>query len=77
MTTNISGSATIYAFPARGRFAVGDQHVGDQHVGGRQKGAEQAANAPLPRGVAIASGSGWYHDEAIQQEIRAEPRRKN
>jgi Protein of unknown function (DUF2735) len=67
MTTNISGSAKIYAFPARGRFAASNQ----------PEDSKQPANAPLPHGITIASGSGWYHDEAIQEEIRAEPRRKN
>jgi hypothetical protein len=69
MTTNFSGSpsasgsAKIYTFPARGRFAVSNQ----------REGFDSAAKAQLPAGVKIVSGSGWYHDEAIQ----AEPRRKN
>jgi Protein of unknown function (DUF2735) len=59
MTMTISqASATIYTFPARGRFAaIAGQ---DQFV--------QAANVLVPRGVRIASGSGWYHDAAIQAE---------
>ncbi len=57
MTTNISGSATIYAFPARGRFAS---------VGQREASPLGAA-APSTPAVRIVSGSGWYHDEAIQQ----------
>jgi hypothetical protein len=66
MTTNVSGSdnysgsAKIYAFPARGRFALA----------GQPEGAVLAANLQLPRGAKLASGSGWYHDEAIQAERR-------
>jgi len=55
MTTNVSGSATIYTFPPRGRFALRIQ--GDDFA--------PVADAQLPRGVKIVSGS-WYHDEAIQ-----------
>ena len=62
MTTNFSGgSAKIYTFPARGRFAVG----------GQPEDLKPATIAPLPRGVKVvkgATGSGWYHDEAIQAE---------
>ena len=67
MTTNfsaapaISGSARIYQFPLRGRFAAGSHSDG----------------VALPQGVRIASGSGWYHDAAIQDAVTAEPRRKN
>ena len=57
MTTDITGTtATIYTFPPRGRFAVNAQH----------QDAKPAFQ--LPRGVKLASGSGWYHDEAIQAE---------
>ena len=63
MTTNFSGSAKIYTFPARGRFAASAQH----------DAFRPAANVQLPQGVKIASGSGWYHEEAIQ----AEQSRKN
>ena len=65
MTTNLSTtpavSATIYTFPPRGRFAL------------RIDDTAAAANVQLPRGVKLVSGSGWYHDEAIQ----AESARKN
>jgi len=61
MTTTFSGgSATIYAFPARGRFAAGNQR--DE--------SSFAANVQVPRSVRVASGSGWYHEEAIQVEQR-------
>jgi hypothetical protein len=60
MTTNFSAtpnaSATIYTFPPRGRFAL------------RIDDTAPAANAQLPRGVKLVSGSSWYHDEAIQAE---------
>jgi hypothetical protein len=64
MTTNFSappefsGTATIYKFPPRGRYALRIQD-GD---------AALAANAPMPRGVKLITGSGWYHDDAIQAE---------
>jgi hypothetical protein len=66
MTTNFSGSssvsgcATIYTFPPRGRFAIRD----------RSEEFAAAANVQLPRGVKLVSGSGWYHDAAIQESIR-------
>ncbi len=64
MTTNFSEapqgvrSATIYAFPPRGRFATLSHE------------AAAAADNPTLPGVKIASASGWYHDEAIQAEQR-------
>ena len=73
MTTNISGSAKIYAFPPRGRFAISGQ------MGG-QRDSDMATGAPAPAGVKIASGSGWYHEAAIQESIheaKVDPRRKN
>jgi hypothetical protein len=66
MTTGISGSAKIYAFPPRGRFALRVQ--GDE---------APAANVQLPYGVKLVSGSGWYHEEAIQSAGNSEPGRKN
>jgi hypothetical protein len=74
MTTTFSGPAKIYAFPARGRFAVAGPYASGQ--GGDSSAS--AANVQLPAGVKFAaSGSGWYHDEAIQEAVEAEPRRKN
>ncbi len=67
MTTNLSGSATIYAFPPRGRFAAANQ--GEQ--------SKAAANVQLPRGVMLVSGSGWYHEAAIQEAMQAERAGKN
>lgn len=60
MTTNFTAapaaSAKIYTFPPRGRFAL------------RIDDTAPAANAQLPRGVKLVSGTGWYHDAAIQAE---------
>jgi hypothetical protein len=62
MTTNLSAtptetaSAEIYTFPPRGRFAL------------RIDDTAPAAHVQLARGVNLVSGSGWYHDEAIQDE---------
>jgi hypothetical protein len=60
MTTNLRrGSATIYQFPARGRFAV----AGDQ--------SESAMNQMSVRAAKIVSGGAWYHEAAIQDAERA------
>jgi uncharacterized protein DUF2735 len=48
------GSATIYQFPQRGRFATSPPR-------------EEPAASPTPRAPAIAFGS-WYHEEAIEAE---------
>ncbi len=66
MTTNISGSAKIYAFPPRGRFAL------------RVQGDDPVPNVQLPHGVKLVSGgSGWYHEEAIRSAAETERGRKN
>jgi Protein of unknown function (DUF2735) len=57
--SNSRETAKIYAFPARGRFAPSSQ---------REEFTQQPANLQAPRGVLVASGSAWYHDEAIQIE---------
>jgi hypothetical protein len=60
MTTNLSGSAKIYTFPARGRFAPA----------GAADPVPPAADVALPAGAVLApSGSSWYHDEAIRDAI--------
>jgi Protein of unknown function (DUF2735) len=62
MSTSMSrASATIYTFPPRGRFAIREQ--------------EMPAPAIAPAGV--SSGSGWYHEEAIQAAREGEQNRKN
>jgi hypothetical protein len=69
MTTNVSGSAKIYAFPPRGRFAATNQCEGSR-----------PSAAALPRSLMTACGSGWYHEEAIQETaqeiVKAAPPRK-
>jgi hypothetical protein len=57
MTTSIAGgSAQIYEFPRRGRFALN----------GRDE-SQLRANLEAQPLVKVASGSGWYHDAAIQE----------
>jgi hypothetical protein len=53
MTNAQDGSATIYQFPPRGRFATS--------VPEEAKAASVAASR-------VVFGSGWYHDEAIEAE---------
>jgi|HubBroStandDraft_2_1064218.scaffolds.fasta_scaffold2153918_1 hypothetical protein len=66
MTTPNTDSAKIYAFPPRGRFAL------------RMQDTALPANVQLPEGAAFARpGSGWYHEEAVQDSLNAEPSRKN
>ena len=55
MPTHLQGTAKIYDFPLRGRFAIGASHE-----------SNVAAQA-TPRAPAIAFGS-WYHEEAIEAE---------
>ena len=59
-TTRQRGSATIHQFPARGRFAA----VGDHGE------AQAATNLVALRAPKTVYGSGWYHDEAIQDADR-------
>ena len=54
MPTQMQGSAKIYDFPLRGRFAVGASH-------------DSAAANTASRAPAIAFGS-WYHEAAIEAE---------
>jgi hypothetical protein len=54
-TTQQSGSATIYQFPVRGRFAATVRQ--DQN----------ATQQPAQTQCATVGGA-WYHDEAIQSE---------
>jgi hypothetical protein len=55
MTSHYQGSARIYDFPLRGRFAISASHESD------------ASAKAVPRAPAIAFGS-WYHEEAIEAE---------
>lgn len=50
-------SATIYVFPARGRFAVRADQTG-------------AATASA-RSVKTGCGEAWYHDDAIREAERS------
>jgi hypothetical protein len=60
MTTSFSrGSAQIYQFPPRGRFVLS---------GGNE--SQLRANVEPQPLVKVASGSGWYHDAAIQEAER-------
>jgi hypothetical protein len=54
MTAYLQGSAKIYDFPLRGRFAISASHEADA--------AKFATQTP-----AIMFGS-WYHEEAIEAE---------
>jgi hypothetical protein len=54
-------SAQIFQFPARGRFAA---------AGNRDDNSVASIAAPRP--ARIAMGSGWYHDQAIQDERESE-----
>jgi hypothetical protein len=71
MATPITSSAKIYTFPPRGRFAL------------RMQDGVLPANVKLPEGAEFAhQGSGWYHDEAVQDSLNTdlldtEPSRKN
>ncbi|WP_375413708.1 DUF2735 domain-containing protein [uncultured Bradyrhizobium sp.] len=59
MTTVIpDGSARIYQFPPRGRFAPS---------------AGEGANTNLApmQAARVIAGSGWYHDAAIQEAERS------
>ncbi len=66
MATNLSqGSAQIFQFPPRGRFAIGGDDA-------RNKNAATFATS-FPAINAISGA--WYHDEAVRDD--AEPTRKN
>jgi hypothetical protein len=52
------GSATIYQFPARGRFATAGN--GDQ--------SDSAINLMAARAAKIVSGGAWYHEAAIHDD---------
>ena len=61
MNTNLNrGSAEIIPFPSRARTIAGEL----------RDVAKPVAKFPLPRAVKVASGSGWYHEAAIQDAER-------
>jgi hypothetical protein len=62
MTTNSqTGSARIYEFPVRGRFAAS----------GARDDAKSAADMAAARIPKVAFGSGWYHEAAVQEAEQA------
>ena len=61
MNTDLNrGSAEIIPFPSRARATPGEL----------RNVANPVAKFPLPRAVKVASGSGWYHEAAIQDADR-------
>jgi hypothetical protein len=57
MTTNVpQGSAQIFKFPPRGRFATG----------GNDSTQTKSAPTFTPQPVSAAFGA-WYHDEAVRE----------
>jgi hypothetical protein len=59
MNTGLNhGSAKIYQFPAGGRAALG---------GRRYEENRTAGDLASSRVSEVASGSGWYHEAAIQE----------
>jgi hypothetical protein len=56
MSTQTPGSAEIIAFPLRGRFAAASRQ-------------DDLMDLRAPARIAkAASGSSWYHEEAIREE---------
>ena len=60
-TSHDRGSAEIYQFPPRGRFAVA----------GRRDEFKSAAPIALARLTTSAFSGSWYHEEAVQEAERA------
>jgi hypothetical protein len=61
MNTDLNrGSGEIIPFPSRARTIAGEL----------RDVAKPVAQFPLPRAVKVASGSGWYHEAAIQDAER-------
>jgi hypothetical protein len=57
--SEFSGSAKIFQFPPRGRYALREG----------ANGFIAPAHFQLPSGTAFAPvGGGWYHDQAIRDE---------
>jgi hypothetical protein len=59
-TSHDRGSAEIYQFPPRGRFAVD-----------RRDESKSAARIASARLATIAFSGSWYHEEAIQEAEHA------
>jgi hypothetical protein len=60
-TSHDRGSAEIYQFPPRGRFAVTIQR--DE--------SKSASAVATSRFATMALGGSWYHEEAIREADRA------
>jgi hypothetical protein len=61
MNTDLNrGPAEIIPFPSRARTSLGEL----------RDVAKPVAKFPLPRAVKVASGSGWYHEAAIEDADR-------
>jgi hypothetical protein len=65
MATVSQGTAQIFKFPPRGRFALGGNDPAGRNV---------ITNLPLSHAVSAALSGAWYHDEAVRE---AEQPRKN
>jgi hypothetical protein len=63
MTASIRESATIYQFPARGRFASAHSEP-TPAASGNVRAPKSATKAPVKT---VIDGA-WYHDEAIAEE---------
>lgn len=62
MTNTQPVSATIYQFPARGRFAAN----------GSRGNAQSSNSLNAPRLAMTACGSSWYHEDAIREDANSE-----
>ncbi len=62
-TSHDRGSAEIYQFPARGRFAAANRDRSDSVPG-----------TATPQLATTAFGGNWYHEEAIREAERARSR---
>jgi hypothetical protein len=65
-TISDRGSAKIYRFPARGRYAVAGSRDGFNSA------TSMSNVATLPRAAVTTCGSNWYHAEAIQEEEQSD-----
>jgi len=57
-SSNASGSAKVYQFPRRGRYAIA-----------MSADSFAAALNALPANARLVSGNAWYHDAAIQDSL--------
>ena len=65
MATSVpQGSAQIFKFPPRGRYAVG----------GTDSVQNKLTNFTTQQAVVVGYGGAWYHDEAVR-EAEQQPRK--